>query len=60
MKMLGRKQSIKQENILADYGNEEMMNENADVEWVNKVRHLLTAVNVMDRNFSPFSYGCVG
>lgn len=36
--MLGRKQSIKQENILADYGNEEMLNENADVEWVNKVR----------------------
>ena len=36
--MLGRKQSIKAENILADYGNEEMMNESADVEWVNKVR----------------------
>lgn len=35
--MLGRKQSIKAENILADYGNEEMMNESADVEWVNKV-----------------------
>lgn len=36
--MLGRKQSIKVENILADYGNEEMLNENADVEWTNKVR----------------------
>lgn len=36
--MLGRKQSIKVENILADYGNEEMLNESADVEWVNKVR----------------------
>lgn len=35
--MLGRKQSIKVENILADYGNEEMLNESADVEWVNKV-----------------------
>lgn len=34
--MLGRKQSIK-ENILADYGNEELTNESADVEWVNKV-----------------------
>jgi hypothetical protein len=37
MKMLGRKQSIKQDAILADYGNEEMLNESADVEWVNKV-----------------------
>lgn len=35
--MLGRKQSIKQENVCTDYGNEEMLNENADVEWVNKV-----------------------
>lgn len=37
--MLGRKQSIKQDTILADYGgNEELLNENTDVEWVNKVR----------------------
>lgn len=35
--MLGRKQSIKVENILADYGNEEMLNESADVDWINKV-----------------------
>lgn len=33
--MLGRKQSIK-ENVLTDYG-EDMLNESADVEWVNKV-----------------------
>ena len=38
--MLGRKQSIKVENNVADFGgNEEMLgNESADVEWVNKVR----------------------
>lgn len=36
--MLGRKQSIKAADILADYGNEEMLNESADVEWVNKVK----------------------
>jgi hypothetical protein len=34
--MLGRKQSLKGEPILTDYGNEEM-NESADIEWVNKV-----------------------
>lgn len=39
--MLGRKQSIKVENILADYGNEEIMNESADIEWVNKVSRVL-------------------
>lgn len=36
-KMLGRKQSLKGELILADYGPEESLNENADIEWVNKV-----------------------
>lgn len=36
-KMLGRKQSIKGEPILADYGPEESLNESADIEWVNKV-----------------------
>lgn len=35
--MLGRKQSLKGELILADYGPEESLNENADIEWVNKV-----------------------
>lgn len=36
--MLGRKQSLKGgEQILADYGPEESLNENADIEWVNKV-----------------------
>lgn len=35
--MLGRKQSIKGESILADYGPEESLNESADIEWVNKV-----------------------
>lgn len=34
--MLGRKQSIGKE-ALADYGNEEMLNESADIEWINKV-----------------------
>mgnify|MGYP006359157421 CR=1 FL=1 len=41
MKMLGRKQSIKQDTILADYGgNEELLNESTDVEWVNKVQKI--------------------
>lgn len=35
--MLGRKQSLKGEPILADYGPEEAFNESADIEWVNKV-----------------------
>lgn len=35
--MLGRKQSLKGEPILTDYGNELELNESADIEWVNKV-----------------------
>lgn len=37
--MLGRKQSLKGDLILAhgDYGPEESLNENADVQWVKKV-----------------------
>ena len=38
--MLGRKQSLKGDHILADYGPEECLNENADIEWVNKVCEL--------------------
>lgn len=36
--MLGRKQSLKGEPVLADYGPEESLNESADIEWVNKVK----------------------
>lgn len=36
--MLGRKQSLKGEPILADYGPDEAFNESADIEWINKVR----------------------
>lgn len=36
--MLGRKQSLKGEPVLADYGPEECLNESADIEWVNKVK----------------------
>uniref|UniRef100_T1HU44 Sodium leak channel NALCN n=1 Tax=Rhodnius prolixus TaxID=13249 RepID=T1HU44_RHOPR len=41
--MLGRKQSLKGDQILADYGPEESLNESADIEWVNKrwVRRLM-------------------
>ncbi|KAI4495187.1 hypothetical protein M0804_001388 [Polistes exclamans] len=41
--MLGRKQSLKGETVLADYGPEESLNESADIEWVNKlwVRRLM-------------------
>lgn len=37
--MLGkqRKQSLKGEPILADYGPEESLNESADIDWVNKL-----------------------
>ncbi|XP_039286526.1 sodium leak channel non-selective protein isoform X2 [Nilaparvata lugens] len=34
--MLGRKQSLKGDQVLADYGPEESLNESADIEWVNK------------------------
>lgn len=34
--MLGRKQSLKGEPVLADYG-EELCNENTEIEWINKV-----------------------
>lgn len=37
IRMLGRKQSLKGEQVLADYGPEESLNESADIEWVNKV-----------------------
>lgn len=36
-KMLGRRQSLKGETILADYGPEESLNESTDIEWVNKL-----------------------
>ena len=39
--MLGRKQSLKGEPVLADYGPEEVLNESADIEWVNMVIILL-------------------
>ncbi|XP_018580232.1 sodium leak channel non-selective protein isoform X2 [Anoplophora glabripennis] len=41
--MLGRKQSLKGEPVLADYGPDEAFNESADIEWVNKrwVRRLM-------------------
>lgn len=40
--MLGRKQSLKGEQLLADYGPDECLNESADIEWVNKVRTTLS------------------
>lgn len=39
--MLGRKQSLKGEPVLADYGPDENFNESADIEWVNKVNTLI-------------------
>ena len=35
--MLGRKQSLRPEPLLADYGPDEALNESTDIEWVNKV-----------------------
>lgn len=37
VKMLGRKQSLRGEVILADYGPDESFSESTDIEWVNKV-----------------------
>lgn len=42
--MLGRKQSLKGDQVLADYGPEEVLNESADIEWVNKVSFVLKIV----------------
>jgi hypothetical protein len=35
--MLGRKQSLRGDSGLADYGPEETQSESTDTEWVNKV-----------------------
>ena len=35
--MLGRKQSLRGDAILADYGPDESYNESAEIEWINKV-----------------------
>lgn len=53
--MLGRKQSLKGEPVLADYGPEESLNESADIEWVNKVSILNYGVTVVLR-FFPLSW----
>ena len=37
MKMLGRRQSLRGEPILVDYGPDETSNESSEIEWVNKV-----------------------
>lgn len=42
--MLGRKQSLKGDQVLADYGPEESLNESADIEWVNKVGYFYIIV----------------
>ncbi|XP_042222016.1 sodium leak channel non-selective protein-like isoform X1 [Homarus americanus] len=41
--MLGRKQSLRGEHILADFGPEEILNESSDIDWANKrwIRWLL-------------------
>lgn len=43
--MLGRKQSLKGEPVLADYGPDEAFNESADIEWVNMVRRWIVVEN---------------
>lgn len=48
--MLGRKQSLKGEPVLADYGPEESLNESADIEWVNKVWHFSLTIKPIDFN----------
>lgn len=36
--MLGRKQSIRADIMAPDYVQEESLNENAEIDWVNKVK----------------------
>lgn len=66
--MLGRKQSLKGELILADYGPEESLNENADDEFVDKVSTFSNYQSQKNQNnfrcrysiailFPNFSYG---
>lgn len=65
--MLGRKQSLKGDLVLADYGPEESLNESADIEWVNKVKfktffslHFVSNVFLLLLDLlSIFSYGYV-
>lgn len=45
--MLGRKQSLKGEPVLADYGPEESLNESADIEWVNMVNIMFVGLFVL-------------
>ncbi|XP_064105310.1 sodium leak channel NALCN-like isoform X1 [Macrobrachium nipponense] len=49
MKMLGRKQSLRGEPILADYGPDETLNESSEIEWVNKtwVRWILRVCSLV-------------
>lgn len=56
--MLGRKQSLKGEPVLADYGPEESLNESTDIEWVNKVKtnNWIKYVNKIDLKLTTFFY----
>lgn len=51
--MLGRKQSLKGEPVLADYGPEESLNESADIEWVNKVRTCVVCIRQRPPDTAP-------
>lgn len=35
--MLGRRQSIRGDPSMGDYGPDELLNESSEIEWVNKV-----------------------
>lgn len=54
--MLGRKQSLKGEPVLADYGPEECLNESADIEWVNKVEEMKNWVERWLPSFASLSH----
>ena len=45
--MLKRKQSLRGDNIpLADYGPDDNLNDNADIEWVNKIGQSQTKLSL--------------
>lgn len=43
--MLGRKQSIRADIMAPDYVQDESLNENAEIDWVNKVNTLTISPN---------------
>ena len=59
LKMLGRKPSLRSEPILSDYGPDESLNENADIDWVNKVRDISLLMSALTALMSSSKSFCM-